>query len=173
MSHTTRPPRPGERNGCEYFFVDDATFDRMVTRKQFIEWAKVFGHRYGTSRRQIRPAQRQGQDVLLDIDVQGHRQVRRQLPEAMSIFLLPPSFTELKRRLRRRHSDAPDVVRRRLETASREMGHWREYDYLIVNDELASAARALQAVVLAERSRRKRQSAAARAILKTFRGGSG
>ncbi|HEV2178625.1 MAG TPA: guanylate kinase [Terriglobia bacterium] len=171
VSHTTRQPRPGEQNGREYFFVDRAEFMRMVARKEFVEWADVFGHLYGTSRRQLRKAQEAGQDVLLDIDVQGHRQVRRQLPEAVSIFLLPPSFEELKRRLLRRHSDAPGVIRRRLDKARKEIGHWREYDYLIVNDVLALAARALQGVVVAARFRRERQGAQTQEILKTFVGG--
>jgi len=173
VSHTTRPPRPGERNGREYFFVSRPVFQRMVGRGEFVEWAEVHGKLYGTSWKSLRQAQTSGEDVLLDIDVQGHRQVRRQLPEAVSIFLLPPSFEELERRLRRRESGtaAPAAeTERRLANARREIRHWREYDFLIVNDKIAAADRSLRAVVTAARSRRVIQQDRAREIVKTFGG---
>lgn len=170
VSYTTRAPRPGERNGRDYFFVSAARFRRMAAAGEFVEWAEVVGHYYGTAKRQILAAQAQGTDLLLDIDVQGHRQVRRRLPEAVSIFLLPPSFRELKRRLRHRHLDAPQVIRRRLANAKREMRHWREYDFLVVNDRLREAIKALQAIVQAARSRRLVQQAVAQGISKTFGG---
>lgn len=173
VSHTTRPPRPGEKNGREYFFVSRAVFQRMLARGEFVEWAEVHGELYGTSWKSLRQAQAAGEDALLDIDVQGHRQVRRQLPEAVSIFLLPPSFVELERRLRRRQSGsaAPAAeTERRLANARREIRHWREYDFLIVNDKIAAADRSLKAVVTAARSRRVIQQGRARDIVKTFGG---
>ena len=170
ISYTTRPPRPGERKGRDYFFVSDARFRKMAASGQFAEWANVFGHFYGTPNRQLRAAQAQGKDLLLDIDVQGHRQVRRRFPDAVSVFLLPPSYRELERRLRRRHSDDPDVIAWRLANARRELGHWREYDYLVVNDKLPEAARALGAIVTASRFRRTVQRVVAQRISKTFGG---
>lgn len=170
VSHTTRAPRPGERSGREYFFVSRKKFDRLLARDGFLEWAEVHGNLYGTSWQALRRAQARGSDVLLDIDVQGHRQVRRRLPQAVSIFLLPPSFGELERRLRRRHSDAPPMIAKRLADARREIRHWREYDFLIVNDTLDRADRALRAVVTAARFHRASQQERAREIVKTFGG---
>ncbi len=170
VSYTTRPPRAGEKNGREYFFVSRSRFQRMVARKEFVEWAEVFGQLYGTARKQLRAAQRAGRDILLDIDVQGHQQVRRQLPEAVSVFVLPPSYRELERRLRHRHSDAPEVIARRLKAARREIRRWREYDYLVVNDRLSDALRGLRAVVAAARLRRLNQAERARTICRTFGG---
>ena len=170
VSHTTRPKRAGERNGQSYFFVSPARFKRMVAAGDFVEWANVFGNFYGTSWKQIHAAHAAGKDVLLDIDVQGHQQVRRRLPEGVSVFILPPSFPELARRLRRRQSDDPDVIRRRLHAARAEMRRWTEYDYLVVNDHLDRATRALTAVVEAAGFRRKNQQDQARKILKTFGG---
>ena len=170
VSYTTRLPRPGEKNGRDYFFVSAARFRSMAAAGELVEWAEVVGHFYGTSKRQVRAAQRRGEDLLLDIDVQGHRQVRRRLPEAVSVFLLPPSFRELARRLERRHSDAPQVIRRRLANARREMRHWREYDFLVVNDRLPEAVQTLRAIVKAARCRRTIQHAVAQRISKTFGG---
>ncbi len=173
VSHTTRPPRPGEKDGREYFFVSLPAFERMVARGEFVEWAEVHGKLYGTSWKSLRRARAAGEDVLLDIDVQGHRQVRRQLPDAVSVFLLPPSFQELERRLRRRQSGAATPegeTERRLANARREIRHWREYDFLIVNDKIAAADRSLRAVVTAARSRRVIQQDRAREIAKTFGG---
>jgi len=173
VSHTTRAPRPGEKNGREYYFVSHALFERMLKRGEFVEWAEVHGSLYGTSWESLRQAQEAGQDTLLDIDVQGHRQVRRRIPEAVSIFLLPPSFAELERRLRHRQSGAaaPEgETERRLADARREIRHWREYDFLIVNDKMRAADRAFRAVVTAARSRRVIQQERAREIIKTFGG---
>jgi len=170
VSHTTRQPRPGERNGREYFFVTRRAFERMVARAEFLEWAEVYGNLYGTSWKALRQARAAGQDVLLDIDVQGHRQVRQRFPDATSIFLLPPSMAELERRLRRRHSDAPDVIEWRLADARREVSSWPEYDFLIVNDLIRATERALKAVVIASRARRVVQQGRAREIVKTFGG---
>jgi guanylate kinase len=170
VSYTTRPPRAAEKNGREYFFVSPRRFERMVSKGELVEWAEVHGHLYGTSKKQIRAAQEAGQDVLLDIDVQGHRQVRRRLPECVSVFVLPPSYWELERRLRRRHSDLPREIARRLEAARREVTHWPEYDYLVVNDRMSEATRALRAVVQAARFRRSIQAERAQQIRRTFKG---
>jgi guanylate kinase len=170
VSHTTRPRRRGERHGRDYFFVTRPRFERLVAAGEFVEWAEVFGHLYGSSWRELRKAQEAGQDVLLDIDVQGHRQVKRRLPEAVSVFLLPPSYRELERRLRNRHADSPEVIERRLKGARREIARWREYDYLIVNDRLPKAAAALTAVVEAARRRRPVQEGIALKICRTFGG---
>lgn len=170
VSYTTRPPRPGEKNGRDYLFVAPERFRRMIAAGEFVEWADVFGHFYGTSRRQLRAAQDAGKDILLDIDVQGHAQVRQRLREAVSIFVLPPSYRELARRLRYRHSDAPEVIARRLNDARQEIRHWKEYDYLVVNDRLPTAVKALRAVVEAARSRRQIQQERAKEICRTFGG---
>jgi guanylate kinase len=142
----------------------------MKDRGEFVECAEVHGHLYGTSWKALQQAQADGHDVLLDIDVEGHRQVRRRLPEAVSIFVLPPSFHELERRLRRRHSDAACDIERRLKDARRESRHWPDYDFLIVNDALTSADRALRSVVIAARYRRVVEQDRAREIVKSFGG---
>ena len=170
ISHTTRSPRPGEEEGREYFFVSRRAFERMVARNGFVEWAEVHGCLYGTSWKALRQARAAGYDVLLDIDVQGHRQVRQRIPDAVSVFLLPPSLEELERRLRRRHLDALEMIERRLADAGREIRRWREYDFLVVNDKIAHAERALQAIVLAARVRRVIQQDRAREIAQTFGG---
>ena len=170
VSHTTRPRREGEKDGREYFFVTPARFKRMIAANAFVEWADVFGNLYGTSWKQVRAAQETGQDVLLDIDVQGHQQVRKRLPEAVSVFVLPPSYKELERRLRHRHSDAPEVIIRRLKAARVEMLRWKEYDYLVVNDHLDRATEALTFVVKAAGLRRHNLEGRAREIQKSFGG---
>jgi len=170
VSHTTRPRREGEEDGRDYFFVTRKRFERMIAAGDFIEWAEVFGHLYGTSKGQIDRALKAGRDILLDIDVQGHQQVRKRLPEALSVFVLPPSFRELKRRLTDRHSDSPQVIERRLAAARQEISHWPDYDYLVVNDRLSQATQALRAIVRAGRFRRQNQVERAREICKTFGG---
>jgi len=170
VSHTTRPMRKGEKQGRDYFFVTRKRFEKMIAAGEFIEWANVFGCFYGTSREQINSALEAGLDVLLDIDVQGHQQIRKCLPEAISVFVMPPSFRELERRLRNRHADSPQVIERRLDAARREIAHWPEYDYLIVNDRLVPATQALRGVVQAARFRRQNQAERAQEICKTFGG---
>jgi len=170
ISHTTRPPREGEVEGRDYFFVTRRRFERMIAADDFVEWAEVFGHLYGTSRQQLESALAAGRDLLLDIDFQGHQQVRKRLPEALSVFVLPPSFQELKRRLRERHLDSPQVVDRRLAAARQEISHWPEYDYLVVNDRLSTATQALRTIVRAARLRRQCQAPRAQEIYRTFGG---
>ena len=170
VSYTTRPRRTSEKEARDYFFVTRKRFERMIAAGDFIEWAEVFGHLYGTSKAQIEKALNAGRDVLLDIDVQGHQQVKQRLPEALSVFVIPPSFQELKRRLKHRHSDAPQVIERRLAAARQEIAHWPEYDYLVVNDRLGPATQALRAIVRAGRFRRQNQAERAQEICKTFGG---
>ena len=170
VSHTTRPRRESEKEGRDYFFVNRRRFQRMIAAGEFIEWAEVFGHLYGTSKAQLEKVLADGRDVLLDIDVQGHQQVRKRLPEALSVFILPPSFEVLKRRLTHRHSDSPSVVERRLAAARQEISHWPEYDYLVVNDRLPRATQALRAIVQAGRLRRQTQAGRAQEICRTFGG---
>ena len=170
ISYTTRKPRATEKHGRDYFFVSRKVFERMVFRNEFVEWADVFGHLYGTAHKQLQTAQEAGRDILLDIDVQGHQQVRQRLPEAVSVFILPPSFKELARRLRDRHSDAPEEIERRLQTAREEIAHWPEYDYLVVNDHLNDATKALRAIVRAARFRRPSQAGRVEKIIGKFGG---
>jgi len=153
ISHTTRAPRPGERNGIEYHFVDSPTFLDKAQKGGFIEWAEVHGNYYGTSRSGIEAALLAGQDVLLEIDWQGAQQVRKLFPEAIGVFVLPPSLSELERRLRDRGSDSEHTIARRLSAARTEMRHVAEFDYVIINDELPRALHDLLAVVVASRLR--------------------
>ena len=158
VSHTTRARRGNERDGVEYNFVDEDTFEAMVRRDEFLEHANVFGRRYGTSRRWVEERLATGRDVLLEIDWQGAAQVRQRVPEAVSIFILPPSREELLARLRGRGEDAASDIQRRTAEAQVEMAHWGEFDYVIVNEQLDVACADLRAVVLAERLRRARQA---------------
>jgi guanylate kinase len=142
----------------------------MVRRDEFVEWAEVHGNLYGTAHKQLQTAQEAGQDILLDIDVQGHKQVRQQLAQALSVFILPPSFEELSRRLRDRCSETAEDIERRLQTARREIAHWAEYDYLVVNDSVQNAAQGLLAIVQAARFRRINQAERVEKIIGKFGG---
>lgn len=147
ISYTTRPRRPNEQHGRDYFFVDAVEFDRMSATGEFLEHARVFDNRYGTGRRQVEEALAAGQDLILEIDWQGARQVRAALPECVSIFILPPSRAELERRLRGRGTDSEEVIRRRLSDAAADMTHWEEFDYVVVNDDFDRAVADLQDIV--------------------------
>jgi guanylate kinase len=147
ISYTTRPQRPNEVHGRDYFFVSREEFDRMVAAGEFLEHATVFDNSYGTARRQVEDSLAAGQDLILEIDWQGARQIRRALPECRSIFILPPSRPELERRLRGRGTDAEDVIQRRLRDAAGDMGHWREFEFVVVNDDFERALGELQAIV--------------------------
>ncbi len=149
ISHTTRPPRPGEEDGVHYHFVDRAAFLEMVEDGAFLEHAEVFGNLYGTSEAAVRGPLEAGQDILLEIDWQGARQVRRRFPESCSIFILPPSSAALRQRLQGRGQDAREVIERRLGEAAAEVAHYAEYDYLLVNDRLDQALERVLAVVRA------------------------
>lgn len=179
ISYTTRPPRGSEQSGREYFFVSREEFERMIAEDEFLEWAEVFGNYYGTAKSFLREASARGHDLLLDIDVQGAAQVKRKAPEAVSIFVLPPSREELERRLRRR-AEADDalqrqlmgdgaclfntetIIQRRLQTASREIENFRQYDYILVNDRLEESIDILQSIVEAERLKRARRAPTAK-----------
>ena len=147
ISYTTRRQRPNEVDGRDYFFVTREEFDAMAARGEFLEHASVFDNRYGTARGQVEAALAAGQDLILEIDWQGAEQVRRALPECVSIFILPPSRAELERRLRGRGTDAEDVIERRLLDAAADMAHWQEFDYVVVNDDFARALEDLLGVV--------------------------
>ncbi len=147
ISYTTRPQRPTEEPGRDYHFVDKAEFQRMVAAGEFLEHAQVFDNHYGTSRRVVEELMGQGRDVLLEIDWQGAAQVRKLMPEAISIFILPPTRAELERRLRSRGTDSDAVIARRLQDAVGDMSHWREFDYVVVNQEFDRAVADLKAIV--------------------------
>jgi guanylate kinase len=168
VSCTTRPPRAGERNGQDYFFLDDAAFDRMVAQGGFVEWVKVYGNRYGTGKAWIQEQLETGQDILLDIETIGAKNVRREIPDAIMIFLLPPDAEALSQRLRGRGKDSEAQIRMRLQYAKHEMEEVSHYDYLVVNDDLETAYRRLEAVILATRCRRERMTSVALRILDTF-----
>jgi guanylate kinase len=159
VSYTTRAPRPGEANGREYHFVDRSTFERMLEAGDFLESAEVHGNHYATSQRQIESIRASGRDALLEIDWQGAQQVRRLYPEAVGIFILPPSAAELERRLLSRGQDSEAVIRRRLAAAEAEMSHAAEFDYVIINKDFEEARRDLAAVVRAARLTLAQQSA--------------
>ncbi|HET8551687.1 MAG TPA: guanylate kinase [Gammaproteobacteria bacterium] len=147
ISFTTRPRRPREQDGRDYHFVSEAEFARMVTEGRFLEYARVFDYHYGTGREQVEASLAAGIDVLLEIDWQGARQVRAAMPDAVTIFILPPSRVELERRLRGRQTDAEDVIARRLRDAEADMSHWDEFDYVIVNDNFDHALGQLKAII--------------------------
>lgn len=151
ISYTTRPPRGSEQNGKEYFFVSKPEFEAMIAADEFLEYANVFGNYYGTARRFLRESEQRGHDLLLDIDVQGAAQVKEKVPDAVSIFILPPDREKLEWRLRNRGLDPEAVIRRRLDTARREIENYSKYDYILVNNLLEQSADELKAVVLAER----------------------
>ncbi|MDE2600240.1 MAG: guanylate kinase [Rhodocyclaceae bacterium] len=159
ISYTTRAPRPGEQDGREYNFVDAAKFRAMRERGDFLEWAEVHGNFYGTSRVWLKEQMDAGRDVLLEIDWQGAQQVRKQFPEAVGIFILPPSLAELERRLRGRGTDSEEVIARRLTAAVGEMRHVDEFDFAIINNDLDEALKDLAAAVHAARLRCARQHA--------------
>lgn len=153
VSYTTRPARPAEVHARDYHFVDEAAFRALIKEGAFLEWAEVYGNLYGTPSAPLRQWREQGSDVLLDIDTQGAAQIRRHEPEAVSIYILPPSLEVLRRRLEERRADSPDEIARRLRKAKDEIKHYRDYMYVIINDDFKSSVRQLEAIVLAERSR--------------------
>lgn len=168
VSHTTRGPRPGEKHGRDYFFVSPEEFAAEVAADNFLEWAEVYGQLKGTSRGAVAERLSQGHDVLLDIDVQGALQVKERQPAAQLIFVLPPSYQELERRLRDRCTDTPDQLERRLRIACTEVSLLPRYDYVIVNEDLVAATDALAAIFLARRLLRSRMSETTAAVLATF-----
>lgn len=158
ISHTTRPPRPGDIDGEHYHFVNRGVFERLVADHAFLEHADVFGNLYGTSRKAVEPLLAQGRDVLLEIDWQGARQVRKVMPDCVSIFILPPSREELERRLRTRAADSAVTIARRLAESREEIAHVDDFDYVVVNDEFADALAELRSIVTTRRLRREAQT---------------
>lgn len=169
VSHTTRRPRPNELDGREYHFVQRAQFEAMVREDRFAEWAEVHGNLYGTSVEEIETARRSFDGVLFDVDYQGARQIKVRYPDAVGVFVLPPSLQELEHRLRRRASDDDETIRRRLANALGEIEHYGLFDYVVVNDELQEASAELQSIVRAERCRRWRRARDAEQMLKDAR----
>ncbi|SFO00965.1 guanylate kinase [Formivibrio citricus] len=170
VSFTTRAPRTGEVNGKDYNFVSREEFERMIAASALLEHAEVFGNYYGTSQPWIESMLSQGQDILLEIDWQGAQQVRRLLPEAIGIFILPPSIATLEERLRGRGKDSEEVILRRLSAAREEISHVDEFDYVIINDHFDEALRDLVAIVRAERLKLGRQSAFHQAMIASMKG---
>lgn len=158
VSHTTRKPRPGELDGREYHFVDEANFERMIQQGQFAEWARVHDRYYGTALEEVENARRSAKGIIFDIDYQGARQMRATMPEAVGVFILPPSHAELERRLRGRGTEDEETTLRRLGNAKREIAHYGLFDYVLVNDDIDAAALRLGSIVIAERCRRSRHS---------------
>jgi guanylate kinase len=154
ISYTTRRPRGSEQNGREYFFVPVEDFERMIRAGEFLEQACVFGNYYGTAKRFLREAEEHGHDLLLDIDVQGAAQIKKQIPDAVSVFILPPDKQTLEWRLRHRSQDSEPVIHKRLVAAAKEIENYPEYDYILINDRLEQSIDELKAIVLSERLRR-------------------
>lgn len=159
VSHTTRAPRPGEVDGRDYYFVSQAEFQNLQRQEQFLEHAQVFDHFYGTSKQAVEARLQTGEDVILEIDWQGARQVRALYPASLSIFILPPSKATLEQRLRGRGQDSDAVIARRMRDAENEMRHHEGFDYLLINDDFAEALADLQAIVRSQRLRHAAQSA--------------
>lgn len=154
VSHTTRPPRPGEVDHVHYHFVTVDEFKNLIDRQAFYEWAQVFDKYYGTSRELVQQALQNGQDVFLDIDWQGARQMRKMEPEAKSIFILPPSLEELRQRLVKRAQDSEEVIANRMNKAQREISHYNEYDYCLINDDFDQTLNDLWSIINANRHTR-------------------
>ena len=154
ISYTTRKPRGSERNGREYVFVSREKFEEMIRHGDFLEYADVFGNYYGTAKSALEDATRRGNDLLLDIDVQGARQIKQASPDAVTVFVLPPNKEVLEKRLRTRSQDEEAVIQRRLQEATKEIENWTNYDYILVNDQLDQSIDTLEAIVWAERAKR-------------------
>ena len=157
VSHTTRAPRPGEIDHVSYHFITNEEFEKLIERNAFYEYAHVFDHYYGTSREIVEQWLNEGKDVLLDIDWQGARQIRRQTPDAKGIFIVPPSLEELNRRLVTRATDAPEVIEKRMSKAISEISHYNEYDYVIVNDDFDESLLNMRSIILSNRQKMDKQ----------------
>lgn len=173
ISYTTRPPRGHEKQGGNYHFIGRDEFERRLAQDEFLEWAKVFDNYYGTSRLYLERAWAEGRDLVLDIDVQGARQLKERIPDAVSIFILAPSRGILEQRLRARSEDSEAVIERRLRGAAEEIGNYRQYDYLLVNQDIGESVMRLKSIIEAERIRMVRMEEHIRPILDTFQNGEG
>ncbi len=156
ISYTTRKPRPGEEHGREYYFIEEQPFRDMIARNEFVEWAHVYGHLYGTPRKSLTEKTEQGIDVLLEIDVQGAMQVKKRFEDSVAIFILPPSMTVLRARLQTRASDTADEIQRRLNKVKEEVWSYREYAYVVRNEDLGQSLRDLESIFWSERLKTKR-----------------
>lgn len=155
ISHTTRKPRNGEKNGIDYYFIDKETFKKMIDTDEFVEWAEVYGNFYGTSKKAINSLISNGYDILLDIDTKGAKNIKKLYPDSVLIFILPPSLDELERRLINRNEDK-NVIKLRLSKASQEISQYRSYDYVVINDNIEQASSNLLCIIHAERLKTKR-----------------
>jgi guanylate kinase len=171
VSYTTRAPRNGEENGRDYFFVSLEQFNEMVAANEFLEWAKVHRHLYGTARQQVWREMSEGRDIILEVDVQGAASVRKLVANAVSVFILPPSFDVLRQRLIARRTDSREELEVRLRNAPAELTQYRAFEYVIINDEADRAAAQLAAIIYAERARRERQEDDIRRVADTFPSG--
>ena len=168
ISYTTRAPRGSEQDGREYFFVDEPAFRAMTERGEFLEWADVYGHLYGTAALQVARERAEGHDIILEIDVQGAESIRHAVPDAVSIFILPPSFELLRDRLVARATDSAADLERRLKGAPAEVAQYEHFDYVILNDDINRASQQLASVIYAERARRERQEVSLSGALEDF-----
>lgn len=157
VSHTTRKPRPGEVHGVHYHFVEEATFKQLIEQDVFFEWAEAFGNYYGTSKQTIADTLQHGIDVFLDIEWQGARQVKSQIPDARTIFIAPPSKQALFDRLTNRQQDSEEEIKNRMEKAESEISHYHEFDYIVINDDFDDALREIDAIVISQRLRKAKQ----------------
>jgi guanylate kinase len=167
VSHTTRPKRNSEEEGREYYFVSNKEFERMIARQKFVEWAVVHGQYYGTSKKEVEEKGKSG-DVILDIDVQGAAQIRKKYRKAVFVFVLPPRFQELKRRLEERGSDSPAVIRRRLLDAKKEIREYVHFSYIVINDQLDRAVLEMESIILSSRCRPEARIKDIRSIVRSF-----
>jgi guanylate kinase len=168
ISYTTRPPRPTETDGVDYIFINRKDFEARLTRGEFLEYAEVFGNYYGTNRETFELATHQGKDLVLDIDVQGARQLKVAIPQAISIFVLPPSKDVLEQRLRSRSQDSEEVIQRRLRGAAEEVQNYTQYDFVLINRDIEEASARLATIVKAERLRKARMEEEVAPILQSF-----
>lgn len=168
ISFTTRRPRPNEINGRDYYFIDDKMFDDMIAKNDFIEWVQIYNHRYGTSKSWIQNKLKSSTDILLDIESQGASKVHQAIPNAIMIFLLPPSPTQLMARLHNRGDESNQQVQIRLKYAKQELSQFEKYDYLVVNEDLGQAYQAVESIIIASRHRKERVILAAQQILNDF-----
>lgn len=168
VSHTTRPKRPNEMHGVNYYFTDKAEFERMIQEDAFLEYATIFDHYYGTSKQWVQETLASGVDVVLEIDWQGHQQIKRLFPDAIGIFILPPSLEDLKDRLIKRNQDHPDIIKKRLADAKETVSHLQEFEYIVVNDDFVSALHDLKTIIEAGRLLQKRQQAKFAKLIKNL-----
>jgi guanylate kinase len=170
VSYTTRAPRGTEKDGVEYRFVDRATFQSLIQGDELLEWAEVHGNYYGTSRKFVDDLLKQGEDVILDIDIQGAHIIRQKRADSIGIFIMPPSYRVLRERLRQRRLDDSSTIERRLKIACNEMSHYKDYDYLIINEDIGSAIQELQSIIVSTRCRVEAKRESAKSILASFGG---